>query len=434
MPKRIKNFLFQNTSFKQTVAKNSFRLLVSEFVARLFTFLIGLWIARKLWKSEFWIYNYVITFITFFVLIIDFWLTNLSFRELSKNPKNASKYLTNVSFIKWILSVITLMIILVLSRYNDNVSTYSTLIILYLLYSIVASFLEFFRIFFRSEEKMEHEASLKIWNNLILFVCTIIFLYFDQSVKSVFYWYLVSSIINLITSLLYIKKYFHFEKSRLDLEFMKSILRMSIPFFLWWIFAYFYSDVIIVLIEKFRWESDVWLFSAPYKLLSYVYILFNVFSMAMFTKLVASTKISMDRFQHLIRKFALYHLLLSIVCCAWFVLLAKFILNLLYGTEFTDATTINIMKILSVILIFKSLSYVFGNALTAMSKEYTRLYVQVFIAIINVSCALYFIPRYGINWAAYALVIAECCIMIWYWLSAKYHIKWLRKLEKSENK
>ena len=195
MPKRIKNFLFQNTSFKQTVAKNSFRLLVSEFVARLFTFLIGLWIARKLWKSEFWVYNYVITFITFFVLIIDFWLTNLSFRELSKNSKNASKYLTNVSFIKWILSVITLIIILVLSRYNDNVNPYSTLIILYLLYSIVASFLEFFRIFFRSEEKMEHEASLKIWNNLILFICTIIFLYFDQSVKSVFYWYLVSSVI-----------------------------------------------------------------------------------------------------------------------------------------------------------------------------------------------------------------------------------------------
>ena len=434
MPKRIKNFLFQNTSFKQTVAKNSFRLLVSEFVARLFTFLISLWIARKLWKSEFWVYNYVITFITFFVLIVDFWLTNLSFRELSKNPKNTSKYLTNVSFIKWILSVIVLIIIFVLSQYNENVNTYSTLIILYLLYSIAASFLEFFRIFFRSEEKMEHEASLKIWNNLILFICTIIFLYFDQSVKAVFYWYLVSGIINLITSLLYIKKYFHFKKNRLDLEFMKNILRMSIPFFLWGVFAYFYSDVIIVLIEKFKWESDVWLFSAPYKLLSYVYILFNVFSMAMFTKLVASTKISMDRFQHLIRKFAFYHLLLSIVCCAWFVLLAKFILNLLYGAEFTDVNTIHIMRILSIILIFKSLSYVFGNALTAMSKEYTRLYVQVFIAIINVSCALYFIPRYGINWAAYALVIAECSIMIWYWLSAKYHIKWLRKLEKSENK
>ena len=434
MPKRIKNFLFQNTSFKQTVAKNSFRLLVSEFVARLFTFLISLWIARKLWKSEFWVYNYVITFITFFVLIVDFWLTNLSFRELSKNPKNTSKYLTNVSFIKWILSVIVLIIIFVLSQYNENVNTYSTLIILYLLYSIAASFLEFFRIFFRSEEKMEHEASLKIWNNLILFVCTIIFLYFDQSVKAVFYWYLVSGIINLITSLLYIKKYFHFKKNRIDLQFMKNILRMSIPFFLWGVFAYFYSDVIIVLIEKFKWESDVWLFSAPYKLLSYVYILFNVFSMAMFTKLVASTKISMDRFQHLIRKFAFYHLLLSIVCCAWFVLLAKFILNLLYGAEFTDVNTIHIMRILSIILIFKSLSYVFGNALTAMSKEYTRLYVQVFIAIINVSCALYFIPRYGINWAAYALVIAECSIMIWYWLSAKYHIKWLRKLEKSENK
>jgi O-antigen/teichoic acid export membrane protein len=51
-----------------------------------------------------------------------------------------------------------------------------------------------------------------------------------------------------------------------------------------------------------------------------------------------------------------------------------------------------------------------------------------------VSCALYFIPKYGINWAAYALVIAECSIMIWYRLFTKYHIKWLKKLEKPENK
>lgn len=433
MHKKIIDFLFKNISFKQTVAKNSFRLLVSEFIARLFTFLISLRIARKLWKAEFWVYNYVITFVTFFVLIVDFWLTNLSFRELSKDKKNASKYLTNVSLVKCILSIIVLLIIRILSYYNDSLNEYSNLVILYLLYSIVASFLEFFRIFFRSEEKMEHEASLKIWNNCVLFICTIIFLYFDQSVQSVFYWYLVSSIINLITSLLYIKKYFHFEKARIDPRFIKRLLKMSIPFFLWGVFAYFYSDVIIVLIKHFKWESNAWLFSAPYKLLSYVYILFNVFSMAMFTKLVEATKISMDRFQHIIRKFALYHILLSIICCTWFILLAKFILNLLYWAEFTDATTINIMRILSIILIFKSLSYVFGNALTSMSKEYTRLYVQVFVAIINVSIALYCIPRFWINWAAYALIIAEFCIMAWYWLFTKYHINWLRKLEKKSD-
>jgi len=434
MHKKIKNFLFQNTSFKQTVAKNSFRLLVSEFFARLFTFLISLRIAHRLWNAEFWIYNYVMSFVTFFILIVDFWLGNLSFREISKNPEHAWKYLTNISLIKVILSVFIIFTVRIATKYQADANQYSNLIIIFLLHSIITNFLEFFRIFFRCEEKMEHEATLKITNNLILFICTIWFLRYSQSIQSIFYGYLTSSVINIVISILYIRKHLKLKKERINPQFIKKILVMSIPFLLWGIFTYFYWDIIIVLIEKFMWESDVWLFSAPYKLLSYVYILFNVFSVAMFTKLVASTKISMDRFQHLIRKFALYHLLLSIVCCAWFVLLAKFILNLLYGTEFTDTNTIHIMRILSIILIFKSLSYVFGNALTAMSKEYTRLYVQIFIAIINVSCALYFIPRYGINWAAYSLIIAEFCIMIWYWLFTKYHIKWLRKLEKSENK
>lgn len=432
MISKLKKHLLQNNSFKQTVAKNSFRLLVSEFLARLFTFLISLRIAHNRWKSEFWIYNYVMTFSTFFILIIDFWLWNLTFRELSKKPENSGKYLTNIIFIKSILSIIVLFIVRIITKLSHDANIYSGLIIIFLLHSIITNFLEFFRIFFRSQERMEHEAALKIWNNLILFISTIGFLLISQSVQYIFYGYLASSIINLIISLWYMKCHFHFQKERLDFTYMKNILKMSIPFFLWGIFTYFYWDIIIILLKKFTWESEVWLFSAPYKLLSYVYIIFNVFSLAMFTKLVSATKISMDRFQHIIKKFALYHIWLSSIFCIGFILFAKYILGILYWSDFTDSDTIDVMKILSIILIFKSISYVFGNALTAMSKEYTRLYIQVIIAILNISCALLFIPLYWIKWAACALIISEFFIMIWYRLFTKHHINKLKKQEKNQ--
>lgn len=432
MKEKIKNFLFQNTSFKQTVAKNSFRLLVSEFFARLFTFLISLWIARHRWKAEFWVYNFVMSFVIFFTLIVDFWLGNLTFRETSKKPEHAWKYLVNVSFIKSILSVLILIIVWIIIKYNPDMKEYGNLIIIFLLHSIITNFTEFFRIFFRSEEKMEHEALLKILNNLTLFICTIGFLLISQSVEYIFYGYLTSSIINLIFSLRYILKYFKFPKEHIDLKFIKHILKMNIPFFLWCVFVYFCGEIIIVILKKLTTESEVGIFSAPYKLLWYVYTIFNVFSLAMFTKLVQASKTSTNRLKHVIWKFAKYHLIISWIFVLIFLIFWKTILSI-YWPDFTDATTVKIMNILSIILIFKSMSYVFGNSLTAMSKEYTRLYIQIWVGIINTCCAIFLIKNYNVIWAAYSLLISEICTMLWYAIFTKYHIQKAHQVEIQKN-
>jgi O-antigen/teichoic acid export membrane protein len=50
---KLKSFFLENKTAKQTVAKNSFRLLLSEFIARIFTFLISLRVARSLGVLEF---------------------------------------------------------------------------------------------------------------------------------------------------------------------------------------------------------------------------------------------------------------------------------------------------------------------------------------------------------------------------------------------
>lgn len=149
---------------------------------------------------------------------------------------------------------------------------------------------------------------------------------------------------------------------------------MAIPFFLGGLFVYFYSDVNVVLLKFFKGEESVGLFSAPYRLLSYVYILFNVFSLAMFKKLVDASK-QKNRFRSLLSKFAKYHLFLSL---AFFVLMfffSKYVILFLYGAEYVSADIL--MKILSAVVIFKSLSYVYGTGITTISKEYTRLYIQI---------------------------------------------------------
>jgi len=412
--------MLQNTSFKQTVAKNSFWLLFWEFAARLFTFFISIRVARSLWVIDFGTYNFVMTFVTLFVLVVDFGLWNLTFRELSKSPNDSWKYLTNVIFIKVIISVFVLIAAFIVSKLYLDSAVYLWLIIVFLLHSIIVNISEFLRVFFRPIEKMEKEAFLKILSWIILLISTIFFLQISASIQYVFYGFLTSSIINLIISLIYVNRHFKFPKNSIDLKFIKQILKMSIPFFLGWIFIYFYSDINVVLLKFLKWESYVWLFSAPYRLLSYVYIIFNVFSLAMFKKLVDASK-DRIRFKHIINKFAKYNLFLSLFLSLFLILLGKYVLLIIYWSEYISS--FGVLQILSIILIFKSISYVYWNWLTAISKEYTRLYIQIFIAVLNVSANLLLIPRFGIMWAAYSLLISEIFLMFAYVYFTKKYIK-----------
>ena len=417
---KIITFMLQNNTFKQTVAKNSFWLLFWEFAARLFTFFISIRVARSLWVIDFGTYNFVMTFVTLFVLVVDFGLWNLTFRELSKNPSNSSKYFVNVIFIKIVLSILVLIAAFIVSKLYLDSAVYLWLIIVFLLHSIIVNISEFLRVFFRPIEKMEKEAFLKILSGLILLVCTVFFLQISASIQYVFYWFLTSSVINLFISLIYVNRHFKFHKNSIDLKFMKGILQMSIPFFLGWIFIYFYSDINIVLLKFLKGEDYVWLFSAPYRLLSYIYIIFNVFSLAMFKKLVDASKDHI-RFNRIINKFAKYNLFLAVFLSLFLFLLGKYVLWIIYWTQYLSS--FGVLQILSVILIFKSISYVYWNWLTAISKEYTRLYIQIFIAALNVSANLILIPRFGIMWAAYSLLISEIFLMLAYFYFTKRYIK-----------
>jgi len=155
-------------------------------------------------------------------------------------------------------------------------------------------------------------------------------------------------------------------------------------------------------------------------LLAYVYILFNVFSLSIFKKLVDAAKDAL-RFKRVMHTFARYNLIISIIFFVVIFLAGKWILLLLYGPAFVDTDVI--LKVLSAIIIVKSLSYVYGGGLTALSKEYTRLYIQIGIAVINIGANLILIPKFGPIGAAYSLAIAEVCLMLSYRWSVYRYIK-----------
>ena len=60
--------------------------------------------------------------------------------------------------------------------------------------------------------------------------------------------------------------------------------------------------------------------------------------------------------------------------------------------------------ILTIILPFKGLSYIYGVVITTFSKEYTKLYIQILIALVSIGLNIIFVSQYGI--------IASCWISV----------------------
>ena len=175
MLKKIKSFLFENKTDKQTIIKNTFWLMLAEGISKWGMFFITILIARLLWPEQFWILSFVMSFVAMFIVITDFGLTTLMVREVSRDHSKIKDYLVNLSFLKVVLWIITFILVLIVSQFIWKDDFYITLILIYVWYAILNNFWEFIRAFFRPSEKMQYEALLKIINwVLMLVILTII--------------------------------------------------------------------------------------------------------------------------------------------------------------------------------------------------------------------------------------------------------------------
>jgi len=75
MLQKIKSFLFENKTDKQTIMKNTFWLMLAEGVSKWGMFFITILIARLLWPEQFGILSFVMSFVAMFIVITDFGLT-----------------------------------------------------------------------------------------------------------------------------------------------------------------------------------------------------------------------------------------------------------------------------------------------------------------------------------------------------------------------
>src|ERR1700674_5562817 len=77
----LKNFLLQNQSFRQTIAKNTFWLFIGQFVGYLLRGIVLVYTARVLGAASWGVFSYAVTIAALFTVFTDLGLSAVITRE-----------------------------------------------------------------------------------------------------------------------------------------------------------------------------------------------------------------------------------------------------------------------------------------------------------------------------------------------------------------
>ena len=97
---KIKDWLFNNKTLSQTVAKNAFWLFASKAVSGLLRAGLVIYAARILGAASWGAFSYALGIATFLTVFSDIGINGLITKEASRNPELKERYLSTAFFIK----------------------------------------------------------------------------------------------------------------------------------------------------------------------------------------------------------------------------------------------------------------------------------------------------------------------------------------------
>jgi O-antigen/teichoic acid export membrane protein len=398
----------------QKLAKNTTLLFISQIISYILGFFITMYTAQYLGTSGFGMLSTALSLAAIFAVFTDLGLGTITTREVSRDKSLQNKYFSNTSILRLILALLTFgLIILYVTIINLTSYHYppETTILIYIIgASIIFNGLAgTFSAIFQALQEMEYQSLSLILNGIIMFVGTILAIYFHKSIIFFAMLYLISNLVCLIFILVvYLWKY-SLPKFELDTAFIKITLLAALPLSVVSIFTLIAFRVDIILLSILKSSVDVGIYSASYRLLEVFLFIPAVFTIAVFPIFSQFFISAKDSLKFTYQKSFKYLTLLSLPVAVGMTLLAQPIILLIYKSSFLPSVLVLQILIWTVPITF--LNYIFGSILPAMNRQNTLLKITFISMVFNIALNLLVIPTYSYVGAAVVTVLTEVIVI-----------------------
>ena len=394
----------------RTIFENMSWIMISQIIVSILGFIWTILIARYLGVKDYGILGFATSIVSMISLLLDLGITTYAVRQIATDKNSASKYLGNIFPLKCILSIGTfvLLIIILILMNCDKITI--TITLLFMINSIFQTIIGTLNGAFQSFEKMKYQGIGSSLLNILLFVFIILTIYTNLGIGGIAGSYILANAIGCFYEYYTLNKHIIKLKFEFDKSFCKKLLLAGIPFALTGILYAIYYSIDIIMLSKLIGDYATGIYNATYKLISYLTLFYTLYTSVIFP--VMSKFFENDKRLLIIgyEKSIKYLMLVMIPICIATMFYSGDIIQLIYGNEYGDASSVLSILIWTVCLVFVNGA---GNILlTASHEEFTVTKIYSIAAIFNIVLNFILIPYLSFIGAAITTVLSDILIFI----------------------
>lgn len=400
----------------QRIAKNTAALFAAQFVTIILGLVLSIYIARILGDVIFGKYSFALAFVAIFAVFSDLGYNTILIREVARDESQASKFLNNIITMRLLLSLVIFALIFVTINLMGYPADTKNAVYLFGIYTLLTSISAAFKVTFRAFEKMEYEAFVTIFANIIRTSLGLSVLFWGYGLKELALVFVFSGVLEVLFGILICRRKFIKPQIEVDFDFLKRITKAALPLCIVGISLVIYTKIDIIMLSAMKGDAAVGWYSAAYNLVLGFKPLPQLFMNSLFPLLSKHYKSSKD-FLKIISEisFKFLFILGLPIALGTSILAEKFIL-LFYGPQF-----INSVVALQILAwdIFLFILWTNGSfILIAANKQKIWAIAAVLTAIINIVANLVLIPSLSYIGASIATIVAEflCVIVVFHFI------------------
>lgn len=418
MLKKIKSFLFENTSAKQTVAKNTVWLAISNIGGRLIKAAIVIYAARILGASEYGVFSYAVTLAGFLSVFSDPGINSVLMRDVAKSSEEErARVFSATMVIKATLIVFCACLIIFVGPYFTTLPGAKILLPVTAVILSFDSVREFLVSLMRGKEKMQWDAGIFLFTNLAIVILGFAFIMKSPTAYALSWGYATGLVIGATFAIIVTWRDIKEALTHFSTKLIKPIIQSAWPFAITGAIGMLFTNTDILIISWMKTAADVGIYSAAIRIIQILYVVPGIVQMGTLPLFSRLAKIDNIKFRTALEQTVSLVFLISLPVALGGIILGGPMMTFLFGNAFASGSPA--LKLLLATLVIDYPGTIIVNAIFAYSHQKSLIISSALGATANVGLDLLLIPRWGMTGSAVATLIAQILTNGYLWYTMK---------------
>jgi PST family polysaccharide transporter len=405
LPPILRSKVENNKELRQIMGNINW-LTFENILRNLIGVFVFAWVARYLGPEQFGLMNYVIAFVALFSVFSTLGLDNILIREIVSNPEKRKEYLGSALLLKFVGAFVLLITATLTSYFINSENTVINFFVFIVSLGYIFKSFDVIDLWFKSQVKSKYSVYSRAPAFFIISLSKIV-LILTQAPLVAFIWMFTLDFF--IASLLLL--YFYNKKVsdsifewKIKIATIKNLLKDSWPLMLSGVAVVIYMKIDQVMIGNMLGEKELGIYSSAVKLSEAWYFVPMIIASSVFPSILKARKKNKELYLKRIQMLYDFFTWFTISVALIITFLAPFIINLLYGSEYSSASTVLSIHIWAGVFVF--LGVASSNYLIAENLTKITFYRTSVGTLTNIILNIILIPLYGIIGSAIATLIS----------------------------